>query len=245
MSKIIEIIKLFTLWMGYVFYHNRKSKVLYYHDVSTAYTDMGTPLELIKKHINCIKQRGFSIVNIDKPENQIMIAFDDGWKGLYDHRDFFIKEKIYPTIFIAVDLIGRDGYMTKENIEEMYQLGFLFESHTWSHTGLPGHVGVDLKHETEGAKSLLERTFGHPFRAICYPQGLFSKDVIDACTSAGYNLMYSSISGNYDDYIEHHIICRNLVQYIPANQIKYIIEGNSAIIKRRNIKRHFTGVWPY
>ena len=73
---------------------------------------MGTPVETFKKHIDVIKESGFSIEeDITEPNNQIMICFDDGWAGLYEYKELFISQKIFPTIFLAVDLIGKNGYM--------------------------------------------------------------------------------------------------------------------------------------
>lgn len=246
MSIIKNIIKEIALLEGFFFHHNRKSKVIYYHDVGIAYTSMGTPFDTIQQHISIIRSRGFEIVsNITQRENQIMIAFDDGWKGLYDNRDFFVREKIFPTVFIAVDLIGKDGYMNKEEIMEMHSLGFQFESHTWTHTGLHKHVGPSLEHETKGAKKQLESILGFPFTSICYPQGMFSKEVYLKCAEAGYKLQYTCVSGCYYDYIDDQLVCRNLVQYTSARHLKYILEGDSYVIRQHDKKLHFIGPWPF
>lgn len=231
---------LIYLW-GTLFYHNRKSKVLYYHDVSKSYTDMGTPLSLLRSHLEVIKANGFSIVErIMEPNNQVMIAFDDGWKGLYDNRDFFIAENINPTIFIAVDLIGKDGYMTKEQIIELSGIGFHFQAHAWTHTGLPDHHGEDLIHEVSDSKVKLESMFSHSFDQICFPQGRFSDEVIEACLSSGYQLMYTSLPGSYYDFEDKKLICRNLVQNTPSNHIQLILTGDVPYLRKRYIKQHYS-----
>lgn len=43
-------------FLAYIFHRNKDSKAVYYHDVSTTYTDMGTDIDLIKKHIDIIKK---------------------------------------------------------------------------------------------------------------------------------------------------------------------------------------------
>ena len=92
---IKSLIKRLFLFFGYLFHRNNLSKVLFYHDVGLTYTDMGTPLGMIKEHLEVIIKQKFQIVeHITKPDNQIMICFDDGWKGIYDAKEFFIEKHI-------------------------------------------------------------------------------------------------------------------------------------------------------
>ena len=89
-----QLIKLGILKLGKIIYNNDDSKIIFYHDVHSdkKYTDMSTPMELFKEHIKIIKENGFEIVpKITKKKNQIMITFDDGFKGLYDNFDYFIQ----------------------------------------------------------------------------------------------------------------------------------------------------------
>ena len=108
-------------------------KVVYYHDVGTAYTNMGTPLELLKAHVACARQMGFAFVSrlegLNSPK-KLLMCFDDGFRGLWDGRDYFFQEGICPTVFIAVDLVGQLGYMTWDEIRELQRHGFVFQSHT-------------------------------------------------------------------------------------------------------------------
>ena len=179
------IIKEAIYFGAYIYHRNNDSKVVYYHDVSTNYTTMGTNLDLMKTHFEIVRQSGYTIVpNITKRQNQVMVCFDDGWAGIYDNKDFFIDHNIVPTIFIAVDLIGADGYMTVGQIRELQALGFQFECHTWSHQSLTLFDDDILKHELKDSKKELERLFGHPFTAICYPQGRFSMHIHNLCEHA-------------------------------------------------------------
>ena len=115
MNPIKEIL----LKISAILNRNRESKILFYHDVfsHTLYTDMGTNVELFKQHIDTIVKCGFNIVSkITERQNQIQICFDDGFKGIYDTKDVFEKYNIKPTVFLAVDLIGKEGYLNKDEI---------------------------------------------------------------------------------------------------------------------------------
>lgn len=236
-----DLLKFIIYLFGALIHHNRKSKVLYYHDVGTLYTEMGTPLSLLQAHVSQIQKAGFTIVDrIKNPDNQVVLAFDDGWKGLYDNRSFFLENGIHPTVFIAVGLIGNPGYMNREEIRELIHHGFIFQAHSWSHTGLPEHHGEDLLHELIDSRLELERLFSMPFKEICFPQGRFSSEVIVECETAGYTLMYSSLPGSFYDYIDRKLICRNLMQYTPTSQVKFILTGDVPLLRKHYFKQHFT-----
>ena len=85
--------------------YNRKSKILYYHDLhedgKTPYSDWSTPLSLFKQHIKIIEQSGYNIVTtIDQPKNQVLLCFDDGYRGVWDNKDVLLDNNIYPTVFL-------------------------------------------------------------------------------------------------------------------------------------------------
>lgn len=228
---------------AYIFHRNKSSKVVYYHDVGTKYTDMGTNLELMKTHFEIVRKSGYKFVpNITKRQNQVMVCFDDGWAGIYDNKNFFIEQNIVPTIFIAVDLIGADGYMTVGQIKELENQGFQFECHTWSHQSLTLFDDDTLKHELKGSKDELERLFGHSFTAICYPQGRFSMHIHDLCKQYGYTRQFSSISGGYYDLEDKGLICRICAQFASPTEFKWMLNSTSSFYRHRLIKQHVKGL---
>ena len=234
------IIKTTLLFWGYMFHRNRDSKVIFYHDVGLDYTDMGTPFEIIKKHVKQIKECGFSIVKqINEKKNQVMICFDDGWSGLYDNKDYFLSEKIFPTVFIAVDLIGTPGHMTKEQIIELAREGFVFQAHSWSHDDLTQYDDKGLHKELFEAKEYMEKMLSLQFDAVCFPIGFYNNKVIQEAVNSGYKYLYSSIWGGYYDLLNEGIICRNLAQDIPPHTIKYVVRGSSPYLTSRYYRQHF------
>ena len=236
-------IKQFVLFLAYCFHRNHDSKVVYYHDVGTRYTYMGTDVNVIKKHFDIIRKSGYYIVpEIAKRSGEVMICFDDGWAGIYDNKDFFVEQKVFPTIFIAVDLIGKKGYLSAKQIKELEIFGFRFECHTWSHRSLTIFDDNELKHELKDSKLELEKLFGHPFTAICYPQGRFSKHVYDLCKNYGYERQFSSIHGGYYELENKGVICRILAQFSSPNEFKWMLNGTIHLLRRRSIKQHVKGL---
>ena len=85
---INNAIKTILIRLVSIFYCNKKSKAIFYHDIhfKKQYTDMSTPIGMFKKHIQIIRDNGYEIVaEITKPKEQIEISFDDGFLGLYNN----------------------------------------------------------------------------------------------------------------------------------------------------------------
>jgi peptidoglycan/xylan/chitin deacetylase (PgdA/CDA1 family) len=243
MNNIKKLLKKWILWYSYVFYKkNHGSKILFYHDVfdKKQYTEMGTSLRLFQQHIEVIERCGFKIVGkIQHTEREIMICFDDGFRGIYDTKDFFIQQQIKPIIFIAVDLIGKDNYLSKEEIIELQSLGFRFESHTWHHKNLAQFNEDELKHELLDSKQYLSDLLGKNIESICFPMGYFSDKVIAESIKYGYKYLYSSLPGNFHDNIYKKLYTRNLVQFCTKKELKYRLLCNSSILRKRAIKLHY------
>ena len=238
MRKLLRIV---IFWIANMLHHNHDSKIIYYHDVSKVFTDMGTDLETIKRHFEMVKNCGYELVDeITEAKGQVMVCFDDGWAGIYEAKEYFNKICVHPTVFIAVELIGQPGYLTLEQIKQMQNEGFLFEGHSWSHKDLTTFEGKDLRHEIIDSKQEISRLLGKDVTALCFPQGRFSDKVLECSKEAGYSKLYSSIAGGYFDRKEKDgLICRNLVQAVTDREFEYILNSTSKFFVKRTVKLHY------
>ena len=221
---------------------NRDSKIIFYHDVfdTTRYTEMGTPLSLFKKHLHEIEANGFQLVTqISNPQKQIQVCFDDGFAGLWDCKELWNALNWQPTIFVPISLIGQPGYLSLEQIKSLHQEGFCFQSHGWSHRVLTDFSDKELLHETSDSKKQLEDSLQTPIDEICFPVGLFSQKVLDACNQAGYKQMYSSIPGSFNSQPFPNVLRRNLVQFYNEAELKAVLHGALAPFASRYLKMHY------
>ena len=234
-------IKTELLWLGTMRHHNRDSKLLYYHDVhdEIQYTDMGTPLCLFKQHLEVIGKEGFQVVpRIKKDEGEVAVLFDDGFRGIYDVRQFFYNRQMCPTVFLAVSLIGQEGYLNKEEILELQQQGFVFESHGWSHKDMTIYDDQGLRHELTDSRQWLSDFLQKDVRELCLPMGFFSDRVVDHAQNAGYTTIYSSIPGCYHQLIHGSLRPRNLLQFASPRQVRYILRGGNVLFRKHFEKLH-------
>lgn len=233
------------LYFGSLYYNDEHSKVIYYHDIysgdKSKFTDMATDFELFKKHIECIQSQKFEIVKkITKSKRQIKISFDDGFRGVYDHKDYFVKNKIFPTIYIITSRVGQKNYLTWNEIRELDFLGFNIQAHTHSHADLNTLNEEQLLLDLKTSKDLLEKELNHSITEICFPKGLFNNLVIDVSKKLGFEECYSSIPGHINDIKQFDVLhYRNLVQFSSIFDFKAILFGGMFIFKNRYTKQHY------
>lgn len=239
----MRYIKTILLKISSLINSNKASKIVFYHDLFSdiRYTDMGTDINLFLKHLSIIKSYGYDIVtDITQKEHQIKVCLDDGFRGIWDTQKLLLENNIRPTVFIAVDLIGKEGYLNKSEILKLQEKGFIFQSHGWSHKNLTSFHGSALEKEIRGSKDYLTGMLNKPVDEICFPIGYFSKEVYDECIKSGYKTMYSSIPGNFHDKIIFDgIKTRNLIQYYTPTEVKYVLNGALEPFKIRYINRQF------
>lgn len=239
-ANIKSRLRQWAIIIGGLFKSDRSSRVIFYHDVAAEirYTDMATPINLFKAHIKIIRELGFDIVPvITQPKNQIQICFDDGFKGIWDCRQYFIDNGIQPTIFIADSLIGQTGYLTVSQIKELYNSGFLFEGHTCHHTNLSLFTAGELRKELAGSLQNLRDLTGIQIKDLCFPQGFYSDQVVLTAKECGYEKLYSSDPGPYNT-AETDLISRYLLQEAPPIVVKATLRGGQDFLRNHYIKYH-------
>lgn len=248
MDRIKRTVKFVLLLIGSIVCRNHKSKILYYHDIYLDHSYksldsdilMGTSIEMFKKHLTAIKNEGYRIVpQITNPEGEVAIMLDDGFRGIWDNCQFFYENNLCPTVFLAVDLIGKEGFLTEEEILELQNHGFIFQCHGWSHKDLTSFNDEELKKELVDSKNHLEKLLGREVSEICLPLGFFSDHLVELTKKAGYKEVYSSVSGTYDNRVIGYMRTRNLCQFSSPLNLKLILNGGSEIFRKRDINRHY------
>ena len=231
------------LSFGSLLFKNDKSKVIYYHDIHDRkkYTDMSTPIELFKKHINILYECGYKPVSeIKNSKKEVEITFDDGFRGIYENFSFFVDNKIPVQIFLISGSIGEKEYLEKTQIEQMLETGLLtVGSHTVSHNNLDNMDEITAVKELKESKKALEDMFGREIKTLCFPRGKFSDRTIRLAFELGYEKLYSCLPGNYHDPFKKGLVNRSLVQHADEAEFKKILQGADKIFFNRYLKQQY------
>lgn len=216
--------------------------MIYYHDVhdNVKYTAMSTPMTLFEQHLQTLSKHFKTVNKITEGNNQLIICFDDGFKGIYENKDIFIEKDVYVRIFIITNFIGEENYLSSEEIIELNKYpNFTFGSHTHNHLNL-GEIKDDAAiFEILNSKNQLEKLLGEKIEHLCFPRGSFNNNTVQLAKDAGYKYLYSSIPGNYFSHNNQEVIYRNLVQHETKFGFKLSIHGAQNILRKKRFKQHF------
>tara|TARA_Y100001970_G_scaffold54778_1_gene69460 strand:+ start:2822 stop:3859 length:1038 start_codon:yes stop_codon:yes gene_type:complete len=121
---------------------------------------------------------GLFISEFDKPKNtkKILITIDDGFKSFYKEAWPYLKKNQIPFIlFVSTEPVGKNGYMSWDEIKEIEksEIGFIGH-HSHTHEYL-----IDMSHEEfindiETATKIFKEKLGYVPKIFSYPFGEYS-----------------------------------------------------------------------
>ena len=241
--RIDYFVKICLSLFSVIINQNRRSKVLYLHDIhkETCYAkhNHSMPISKFIDLIKIVNENGFSIVSeITESTNQIRLCFDDGYRGIWDCHNDLVSYGIFPTLFVATSLIGKDGYLSNNEIVELSRLGFSIQSHTVSHYPLTGMSINQLKKELSGSKEYLGSLLHKEIDELCLPLGYYN-DCVLLHALKEYKRVFLSVPGSFYDELDKGIVLRVLVQEMSPLSLKYALFGGQDIFRSRIRNQHY------
>jgi len=238
-----SFIRISIIRFASLFYTSKKSKVIFYHDIHAdkQYTAMSTPIELFIRHIQIIRENGYEIVSeITENYGQIEICFDDGFSGLYDNIKLIKKLNVPIHLFVISSFLDKENHINKEQLIVLNNLSQItISSHTHTHQVLNLISEKSIIEESEKSKNTLEKLLKTEVNSICFPEGKFSKKVVEIANSIGFKKQYSSIPGFYHVKDYSAVIHRSLVQFAKEDEFKAILKGGDHILAFWYRMKHF------
>ncbi len=135
--------------------------------------------------------------DLSKHGRYVAITFDDGYEDNYTEVFPLLKKyNIKATIFMITSLIGKEGYLTADQIKEMTESGLVsVQSHTVSHEplALGDKEYEEVDYEFAVSKYLLERITGAEVNAVAMPNGSFDAVVMELAKKY-YDVIFTDIS---------------------------------------------------
>ncbi len=178
--------------------------ILNYHKIDTLYHALSIPPQEFEEQMAYLYQNGFTTITPEDlmaylnhgkalPEKPILITFDDGYLDNYTNAYPIMKKYGFTaTIFLVTNLVGHDErFMTWDQVREMQQDGFVFGSHTVSHTPLTKLTREQAMEELVNSRKEIEHQLGTKARYFAYPTGAYNLQVEEMVKQAGYKAAFT------------------------------------------------------
>jgi len=133
------------------------------------------------------------------------ITFDDGHLTHYTNAfPALVEAGMEGEFYVNTAMIGRPGFVTWQQLEEMTAADMSIQSHGHHHLFF-ADLDLDVLHqELECSKKALEDRLGKPVLVLAPPGGRYNQLVIDAAKAVGYQRLAVSRPGlwrRFDDVI--------------------------------------------
>lgn len=179
------------------------SRIYMFHNISNEKTNLlefNSNVEGFEKFIiNLLKNyKPGNMEDVIANPNMFAITFDDVNMNIYKYAIPILKKYSIPfTLFIAVDYLNKEGYISTKELEnlkndELCTIGV----HTMSHTIL--RFEKDLEYEIKESKIVIERIIGKKAVYFAYPYGSIyacSRRNIKYVEKCGFERAFSAING--------------------------------------------------
>jgi len=109
----------------------------------------------------------------------VSITFDDGYESTYTEAFPILKKYGYSaTVYVITDLVGKPGYMTREQLRELADAGWEIGSHTTSHPHLTELTPCEVELELATSKAWLAGA-GFKVESFATPYGEYNDEVLE------------------------------------------------------------------
>ena len=165
-------------------------------------------MEIFREHIELIENSKFVFYNpskfkeeFKKPKKQkkILLTIDDGFKSFYEEAWPLLKEKKIPFIlFVSTEPVGKNGYMTWDEIKEIDKYDFtMIGHHSHTHEYLIEMTNKNFIDDIEKANKIFFDKIGYIPKIFSYPFGEYS-NFMKNYISQNFELSFGQHSGVID-----------------------------------------------
>ena len=124
----------------------------------------------------------------------VVLTFDDGGVSAHERSAAMLEEFGWRGhFFVTTGWIGREGFLTAEQIQELDRRGHVVGSHSVSHPVRMSQLTWEqMVAEWNDSLELLRRILSHPVDCASVPGGYYSRDVARAAAAAGVRTLFTS-----------------------------------------------------
>ena len=158
---------------------------MYHRFNENKYPSTNIQMDVFTKQINIIKDKRYEFENpknfdltFNKPKSKkkILLTIDDAFSSFYENAWPFLKKNKIPFIlFVSTEPVGKNGYMTWDQIREVEKENFAFiGNHSHSHEYLLDLSFNDFKKDIDKSIKIFDEKLGYNSIFFSYPFGEYS-----------------------------------------------------------------------
>ncbi len=164
--------------------------LMYHRFNEDKYPSTNIKMDIFEKQIQIIKQKNYQFESPEifqknfytpKNEKKILITIDDAFSSFYEHAWPFLKKNKIPFIlFVSTEPVGKNGYMTWEQIREIEKEEFAFiGNHSHSHEYLLNLSFKEFKEDINRSIDIFSKQLGYNPIFYSHPFGEYSLNQIN------------------------------------------------------------------
>lgn len=181
--------------------------IVVYHSISSPLKPMPANADVsparFESHLQWLAKRRDRVATLEKllnlPESDrhYAITFDDGYKdNLTTALPLLEKYELPMTLFIAAGFIGRDKYLTVDEVKKIAAHPLVtIGSHGYSHRHFPQLSSKEARFELTESKRLLEEIIEKPVDLLAWSYGDCSAELERLSAGCGYRAAWSVWNG--------------------------------------------------
>ena len=209
---------------------------MYHRFNEDKYPSTNIKMDIFKKQINIIKDKKYTFenpkdfdlnFNNPKTKKKILITIDDAFSSFYNHAWPYLKENKIPFIlFVSTEPVGKNGYMSWEQIKEIEKEKFAFiGNHSHSHDYLLNLTFENFKKDINKSIEIFENNLGYNPKFFSYPFGEWNNDH-KKFISKFFDFAFGQHSGVIDLNKDRYELPRFPIneQYGDLDRFNFIIE---------------------
>lgn len=170
--------------------------------------------------------RGTVKVNttIDSDKSNVVFVFDDGWESVYTEAyELFNGFNYTGSVSVIPSRVGEAGYMTYEQLSDIYMKGWNLLNHTYSHSEDFYNDPDELLSDFNKAKKWMEnRYIGDQSHMAVLPYGEINPYLIEKLKNNGYKNIRTSdniIVLDKDKIEYYHVSTINLLTDVTVSEV--------------------------
>ena len=192
--RAIKIFFALTLLFAAVFFSLPEPKgfpILEYHNVTndteTFSLTYNVPPEEFSAQLDYLSQNGYTTITLqdfmraahgkgELPEKPIVLTFDDGYENNYTEMLPILEAHgMKAVVYVIANNIGKEGYLSFEQLRDMQKRGIEIGSHTADHIPLSTFDDDMVRYEIRDSKLLMEWNGLETIYSLSYPNGDYKK----------------------------------------------------------------------